>query len=240
MNHVLPSMARFLKTEKNFVVDPNDQAPYMSSLEGIFAWKDILKPRILGQVIEETVFPMWHDVLHQWLTVVGPNEEIGQWFEWWRDAVFPEEIRSLKSIQDEFEKGHEMINQAVDLGSKAATLLPAPSKQKRISTSPPAPAKPAKPAPAVEESTFRHKVEDWCIENDLQFLPEKTEMHYAGPLYRITAAGNGKNGTLVYFKGDSLFALSGKKEKQIEIRINWENADARDALLGMAFHNVKE
>jgi tuftelin-interacting protein 11 len=239
MNHVLPSMARFLKNEKNFMVDPNDQAPYMSSLEGIFAWKDILKPRIVGQVIVETVFPMWQDVLHQWLTVVGPNEEIGQWFEWWRDAVFPEAIRSLKSIQDEFEKGHDMINQALDLGSKAATLLPAPSKQKRISTSPPAPVTPAKPAPVVEESTFRHRVEDWCIENDLQFLPEKTEMHYAGPLYRITAAGNGKNGTLVYFKGDSLFALSGKKEKQNQIRINWENADARDALLGMAFHNVK-
>jgi tuftelin-interacting protein 11 len=64
-------------------------------------------------------------------------------------------------------------------------------------------------------------------------------MHTAGPLYRITAAGNGKNGTLVYFKGDSLWALSKKGAEVAEIRIDWENADARDALFGMAWQNVK-
>jgi tuftelin-interacting protein 11 len=240
MNHVLPSMARFLKNEKNFMVDPNDQAPYMSSLQGIFAWKDILKPRIVGQVIVETVFPMWHNVLHQWLTIVGPNEEIGQWFEWWRDEVFPEEIKSLPLIQAEFDKGHDMINEALDLGSKAATHLPAPSKRQHTSL-PPAKTTPAKPTPvpAVEESTFRHRVEDWCIENDLQFLPEKKVLHSAGPLYRITAAGNGKNGTLVYFKGDSLWAVSRKGADQVEIRIDWETETGRDALFGMAWLNVK-
>jgi tuftelin-interacting protein 11 len=240
MNHVLPSMARFLKNEKNFMVDPNDQAPYMSALQGIFAWQDILKPRIVGQVLVDTIFPMWHNVLHQWLTVVGPNEEIGQWFEWWRDEVFPVEVKDLRSVQQEFDKGHDMINQALDLGSKAATHLPAPTQSSRISPPAPAPPTPAKPAaPVVEESTFRHRIEDWSIENDLQFLPEKKVLHSAGPLYRITAAGNGKNGTLVYFKGDSLFAVTKKGTEQAEIMINWESADARDALLEMAWHNVK-
>ncbi|KAH7346856.1 putative G-patch domain-containing protein [Rhexocercosporidium sp. MPI-PUGE-AT-0058] len=241
MNHVLPVMARFLKNPEYFMVDPNDQSPYMKTLEGIIAWKDILKPRVLAQVITETVFPMWHNVLHQWLTVVGPNEEIGQWFEWWRDSVFPDDIKTLPSIQAEFDKGHEMINQALDLGSKAATHLPAPTKTPRISTSPPAPVTPAKPAPTpvIEENTFRHRVEDWCIENDLQFLPEKKVLHSAGPLYRITAAGNGKNGTLAYFRGDALIALVRKGSEQAELRINWESADARDALLEMAWGNVK-
>lgn len=239
MNHVLPSMARFLKNEKNFMVDPNDQEPFMKSLQGILAWKDTLKTRVIGQVIVETVFPMWQSVLHQWLTVVGPNEEIGQWFEWWRDEVFPEEINNLTAIQAEFEKGHDMINQALDLGSKAATHLPAPSRAEKIKSLPPVTVTPAKPAPVVEESTFRHKVEDWCIENDLQFLPEKKVLHSAGPLYRITAAGNGKNGTLAYFKGDSLLAVQKKGADQVDIRIDWESADARDALLEMAWYNVK-
>lgn len=241
MNHVLPSMAKFLKNEKNFAVDPNDQAPYMSALQGVFAWQDVLKPRIVGQVIVETVFPMWHNVLHQWLTVVGPNEEIGQWFEWWRDEVFPEQIKNLKSIQDEFEKGHEMITQALDLGSRAATHLPAPKARTRISTSPPVVVTPTKPKSiqAVEEPTFRHRIEEWCIENELQMLAEKKVMHSAGPLYRITAAGNGKNGVLVYFKGDSLIAVAKKGGEQTELRIDWESADARDALLGMAWYNVK-
>jgi len=240
MNHVLPVMARFLKNPEYFMVDPNDQSPYMKTLEGVLAWKDILKPKVLAQVIVETVFPMWHNVLHQWLTVVGPNEEIGQWFEWWRDSVFPDDIKNLPSIQAEFDKGHEMINQALDLGSKAATELPAPAKT-RISTSPPAPTTPAKvaPVPVVEELTFRHRVEDWCIENDLQFLPEKKVLHSAGPLYRITAAGNGKNGTLAYFRGDALVALVRKGSEQAELRINWDSADGRDALLEMAWQHVK-
>jgi tuftelin-interacting protein 11 len=240
MNHVIPSMSSFLKNEKNFIVDPNDQAPYMSSLQGVFAWKDILKPSVVGEVIVKTVFPRWHDVLYQWLTVVGPNEEIGQWFEWWRDDVFPDEIKNLPSIQKEFDKGHDMINAALDLGSKAATHLHAPSETQHAPP-PVAPITPAKPAPApvVEEFTFRHRVENWCIENDLQLLPEKKVLHSAGPLYRITAAGNGKNGTLAYFKGDSLWALSRKGADQVEIRIDWEKAEARDALLGMAWHNVK-
>jgi tuftelin-interacting protein 11 len=182
---------------------------------------------------------MWQSVLHQWLTVVGPHEEIGQWFEWWRDEVFPEEINNLTAIQAEFEKGHDMINQALDLGSKAATHLPAPSRAEKIKSLPPVTVTPAKPAPVVEESTFRHKVEDWCIENDLQFLPEKKVLHSAGPLYRITAAGNGKNGTLAYFKGDSLLAVQKKGADQVDIRIDWESADARDALLEMAWYNVK-
>ncbi|KAL3428134.1 tuftelin interacting protein 11 [Phlyctema vagabunda] len=242
MNHVLPSMAKFLKDPRNFQVDPNDQAPFMPALQGIFAWKDVLKARVIGQFLVEAIFPMWHNVLHQWLTVVGPNQEIGQWFEWWRDEVFPVEVKHLKAIEEEFEKGHKMINTALDLGSKASTHLPAPVSKSRIDVvkSPPssAPVTPLRP-PIIEESTFRHKVEDWCIENDLQFLPEKKVLHAAGPLFRITAAGHGKNGTLVYFKGDSLFALSRKGPEQSEIKIDWEQADARDALLGMAWHNVK-
>ncbi|TVY42526.1 G-patch domain-containing protein [Lachnellula subtilissima] len=235
MNHVLPSMGRFLKNSQYFVVSPQDQEPYMGALQGIFAWQDILKPRIVAQVIVDAVFPMWHDVLHQWLTSTGPNEEIGQWFEWWRDDVFPADIKNLKSIQDEFEKGHEMINQALDLGFRASTHLPGPRVTSPPKHAPVAPPKPA-PEPVIEEVTFRHRVEDWCIDNDLQFLPEKKVMHDRGqPLYRITAAGNGKNGTLVFFKGDSLVSVS----KKGELGIVWENEQARDALLGAAWTNVK-
>jgi tuftelin-interacting protein 11 len=240
MNHVLPSMGRFLKNPKNFVVDPTDQAPYMAAIQGIFAWQDILKPSVVAQAIVGTVFPLWHEILHQWLTKVGPNEEIGQWYEWWRDEVFPSSMKDLPLIKAEFSKGHEMIIQALDLGSSAANLLPKPQSASRH-TSPLPAAMPVTPAKTVtvEEPTFRQKVEDWCIENDLQFLPEKKVLHSAGPLYRITAAGNGKNGTLTYFKGDALIVLSKKGNETVELRINWESADARDALLEMAWFNVK-
>ena len=250
MNHVLPSMARFLRSDQNFLVDPNDQAPYMAALQGVFAWQEVLSPRTIAQVMVEVVFPKWHNVLHQWLTVVGPNQEIGQWFEWWRDAVFPAEVRAQQAVQDEFDKGHQMINTALDLGSQAATQLPAPAAaqassrtgdEKRAAAAAPAA---RAPAPALLDEhpavvTVRQQVEEWCVENDLQMLPEKRVLHAAGPLYRITAAGHGKNGTLVCFQGERLLALQRRGPEMLEIPIDWADADARDALLEMAWHNVK-
>ena len=248
MNHVLPSMARFLRDDKNFLVDPNDQSPYMSALQGVLAWQEVLGARTVAQVVVEAAFPKWHSVLHQWLTVVGPNQEIGQWFEWWRDAVFPPEVQAQKAIQEEFSRGHAMINEALDLGAQAADLLPAPvpaSEREAQARSHPPP-RPAMAAPARPEETkvtVRHLVEEWCVENDLQMLAEKKVLHAAGPLYRITAAGNGKNGTLVCFQGDRLLALQRRSgaggTEMLEIPIDWADADARDALLEMAWHNVK-
>ncbi|CZT04154.1 related to Tuftelin-interacting protein 11 [Rhynchosporium graminicola] len=251
MNHVLPTMARFLRNPEYFMVDPQDQSPYMSTLEGVLAWKEILGKKMLAQILVETIFPMWMGVLHQWLTIVGPNEEIGVWFEWWRDDVFPEDIKNLPAIREEFEKGHRMIEHALDLGDNVGSDLPLPlpstststqSQQAPLPSTPapaPAPSKVTPPAQAEEPTTFRHRVEDWCIDNDLQFLPEKKVLHSAGPLYRITAAGNGKNGTLAYFRGDSLTALVKKAGETVELRIMWENEGARDALLEMAWQGVK-
>lgn len=238
MNHVLPSMSKFLKNEKNFMVDPNDQAPFMSSLEGIFEWQRIISPRIISQVLVDTVFPLWHNVLYKWLVFVGPNEEIGQWFEWWRHEVFPAEIKNSKMIQDQFNKGHEMIKQALDLGPDASSLLPTPSLPEKSSTLSPVP-DPPPDSQGLDNDSLKCKIEDWCIENDLQFLPEKKIIHSVGPLHRITAAGNGKNGALVYIKGNKIQAISKKGLRQIEIDINWENSDSKDLLLGMAWHNVK-
>jgi len=83
------------------------------------------------------------------------------------------------------------------------------------------------------------------MENDLQFLPEKKVLHSAGPLYRITAAANGKLGVLVYFKGDGLWAVRRRGGKEdggvdgVDVGIEWESEDGRDALLGMAWVGVK-
>lgn len=238
MHHIIPSMSRFIANEKNFTVAPEDQEPYMQALRGVFEWQDILTPRIVGQIIVEKVFPQWHSVLHQWLTGESRNyEEIGQWFQWWSDDVFPETIKTLKSVQQQFAKGHDMINEALDLGSKAATHLPAPIQPSRSTKAPSPISAPVTPArtPIIEELSFRHQVEDWCIENDVQFLPEKKQLHSQGPLYRITAANNGKNGTLVYFKGDKLYAV----QKAVDYPIEWEKDESKDALLGMAHANVK-
>jgi len=227
MNHVLPSMARYLKA--NFRVVPQDQEPYMDMLEGLLKWLEVLSPSMIGEVVVAEIFPMWHTALHQWLLLDDADYgEIGQWFEWWQESVFPDEIKALPSIDAEFKKGTNLIDRALDLGDRAKEELQAPERGPALRTSKlPSRDKEQKhrhqpvpqPAPAkqAEEVTFRHAMEDWCQENDLQFIPERKKVHAEGPMYRITARGDGKGGVLVYFKGDILFAER-RNNSPLEIR----------------------
>ncbi|WPJ65449.1 hypothetical protein SMAC4_07480 [Sordaria macrospora] len=251
MNHVLPNMARYMR--KNFRVDPRDQEPYMDMLDGLFKWLDVIRPSMVGEVIVAEVFPMWHDALYQWLLLDTANyEQIGQWFEWWQDSVFPEEIKSLPSITAEFEKGMKMIERALDLGDRAKTDLKAPErgpalpsfksssssrhdrehrhhvKHREREAQAQAAAAEAEKNKQPEEITFRHALEDWCQENDMQFIPERKKMHADGPYYRITARGDGKGGVLVRFKGDVLFV---EVKGQDALKIHREPQSGWEALL---------
>ncbi|KAL1872478.1 hypothetical protein VTK73DRAFT_1475 [Phialemonium thermophilum] len=234
MNHILPGMARYLRTQ--FRVDPQDQEPYLEMLSGVCAWLGILSASLVGEVLVAEVFPLWHEVLYQWLVAEEANyEEIGQWFLWWQDEVFPEEIKALPAIAAEFAKGNALIERALDLGDRVAAELEPPSREpalpssrsrherrhhERETAAAAAAAASAPPAAAPEEAqpaTFKSIVEDWCQANDLQFIPERKKVHAEGPLYRITARGDGRGGVLVYFKGDRLFAET-RKDGLVELR----------------------
>ena len=210
LNHALPGLAKYFRT--NFQVAPQDQEPYMRVLKHVFEWRDVLGDKLLGQLLVEEFFPMWMDVLHQWLTMEGVNyAEIGEWFDFWRQ-VFPGEINDLLAVKAQWKKGSDLINQALDLGEVAKTELPAPSKpakdERGISAKVPAesPTPAAGAVPQSEEVSFRHQVEDWCMSRDLQFIAEKSQLEAGGPVYRVTASVSGKGGVLIYLKNDSVFA----------------------------------
>jgi tuftelin-interacting protein 11 len=224
MNHVLPAMARYLRG--NFRVEPQDQGPYLDVLDKVMEWLDVLGSSMLGEVLVAEVFPLWHDALYQWLLLEEADyEEIGKWFEWWHEEVFPEEIKGLPSVAAEFEKGTAMIERALDLGDRVRSELAPPEKGPALKTSReerrakrreevpvPTPVLEQKP----EEVTFRQVIEEWCQLHDLQFMPERNKVHAEGPLYRISGL-EGKKGVLVYFKGNSLFAQV-KDREPIEIK----------------------
>ena len=211
LNHALPGLAKYFRT--NFQVAPQDQEPYMRVLTHVFEWRDVLGDKLLGQLLVEEFFPMWMDVLHQWLTMEGVNyAEIGEWFDFWRQ-VFPGEINDLPAVKAQWKKGSDLINQALDLGEAAKTELPAPSKPAKdergtISSAkmPETPIPAAGAVPQSEEVSFRHQVEDWCMARDLQFIAEKSQLEAGGPVYRVTASVSGKGGVLIYLKNDSVFA----------------------------------
>ncbi|CAK7230326.1 hypothetical protein SEUCBS140593_007552 [Sporothrix eucalyptigena] len=256
MAHVLPSMARYVRAQ--FRVDPRDQAPYLEVITGEFQWLVLLAPEMVGEVLVAELFPMWHEALYSLLTSSKTSLSLlGQWFQWWADEVFPEELRRLPSVAAEFERGLVMVNEALDMGVTATEgydadrvrqFLAPPSKgpalkssssssrhnghhssshshshyksrhdEKKATTSTTTPAAYAVP----EEMSIRHYVEDWCENNDVQFIPERKKVHAEGrPLYRLTARGDSRGGVLVYFQGVRLYVET--KKGPLEIRVDRE------------------
>ncbi|KAI8625058.1 TFP11-domain-containing protein [Xylariaceae sp. FL1651] len=246
MHHILPSMSRYLRT--NFRVDPGDQEPYLKVLQGVIKWIDIIAPSIVAEVIVTEIFPMWHDVLYQWLTSDEANyEEIGTWYEWWHNEVFPSEISLQEGIKAEFQKGTAMIENALELGDEAKHKLPRPhghparqpivrsSKSKTESRSKPAWA-PGQPTETAEP-TFRDEVEKWCQENDLQFIPIRKANEQGKHYFRLTARMDGKGGVLAYFQGDVLVVESRKTNGEFRRDAMAEWGALLDPLYGEIDHS---
>ncbi|KAI1823946.1 TFP11-domain-containing protein [Xylaria intraflava] len=243
MHHILPSMGRYLRT--NFRIDPSDQEPYLKILQGVLKWTDIISSSMIAEVVVTAVFPMWHDVLYQWLTNDDVNyEEVGTWFMWWHDDVFPPEISSHESIRSEFQRGTAMIEKALALGDEAKHRLPRPEGHP-ARPSKPRPSKPKteeKPKPAhppskpteAAEPTFRDEVEHWCQENDLRFMPVHKANEQGKHYFRLTARMDGKGGVLAYFQGDILVVESRKinGEFRREATAEW------NALLGPLYDEL--
>ncbi|KAI0466113.1 GC-rich sequence DNA-binding factor-like protein-domain-containing protein [Xylaria cf. heliscus] len=249
MHHILPSMGRYLRT--NFRVDPGDQEPYLRMLQGVVKWVDIISSSMISEVIIAEVFPMWHDVLYQWLTSDEANyDEIGAWFEWWHADVFPPEIAAHPSVQAEFRRGTATIEKALELGDEAKHALPPPEKK---------PARPARdekksreekkrpklpqppPVPAeVVVPTFRGEVESWCLDNDIRFIPVRKANELGKHYFRLTARLDGKGGVLAYFHsgGEDADVLVVESRKINGTFRRAERAEW-DALLASLFEEVE-
>ncbi|KAK7755932.1 hypothetical protein SLS62_002219 [Diatrype stigma] len=222
LHHVLPSMARYLRT--HFRVDPADQEPYMEVLEGALRWTDVISPTMVAEVLVAELFPRWHLVLWQWLVTPDANyDEIeGAWLAWWRDDVFPADIASHRSVAAEFDAGVARIQLARSLGDAARDKLPRPEagpahrppshKKQQQALPPPPQTQEQQQPPEKQEPTFRDEVEDWCQENDLQFIPVRRANEQGHHYFRLTARLDGRGGVLAYFAGpDALHVEESRK-----------------------------
>ncbi|KAI9700107.1 MAG: hypothetical protein M1836_002641 [Candelina mexicana] len=220
IRHLLPRLSLHLQTE--FIIDPSDQD--LTPLEQVLAWAEFFKPSTASALLVAEFFPKWHNILHIWLTSSPNYEEISQWFSWWKGR-FPDTLNALPNMTSEWERGLEMINQALDLGSDAATDLPPPTagptrpiKASSDGSSTPTQATPngrPKERSVVEEATFKDVVEAWCAEEDLILVSlHKAHTQTGLPLFRITASANGRGGVLVYLKGDVVWAQD-KRDKAV-------------------------
>lgn len=226
MHHLLPSMAKYLRT--SFRVEPSDQEPSLPMLTGIFKWTDIIAPSMIAEIIVAEVFPMWHDVLYQWLTSDKPDlEEISGWFGWWKDQVLPPEIAASGRVNAEFQRGLQTITQAfqaITLQDEVKNHISRPSREpahqpklphshKQSHTSTATSSFPAQEATAEPvKRSFRDEIEDWCTENDLRFIPTHKSCDTGEKYIRLTARMDGKGGVLAYFrKGEDIMVVESRK-----------------------------
>ncbi|KAF2423088.1 G-patch domain-containing protein [Tothia fuscella] len=233
IRNLLPRLAQLLATD--FEIYPPDQD--LTPLEIVLRWNEFFKPTVMGQLLLAEFFPKWLNTLHAWL-ISDPNyEEVREWYSWWKQQI-PSEINAVKAVSEQWAKGLEMMNIALDLGDCAKDELPPPSagpSRPLVSSTPGTPSM-GSPAPAIntprkfeEETTFRDVVEAWCEEESLLLMPLREAHEITGlPLFRITASATGRGGVIVYMKGDVLWAQR-KTEKNI-----WEPVGLEESLVKRA------
>lgn len=237
-NHLLPRLARHLR--EDFTVNPQDQD--LTALEDVFRWKDFFQPNVMGLLLVSDFFPKWHEILYIWLTNEPNYEEVGAWFSWWRSQI-PTEINELAIVDDEWKKGLQTMDLALQLGDRAAVELPRPLAAARsvlptredtvaeaAAAAAAATTAPPRPKPqVVEEIAFKDIVENWCVEQGLIILPLREAHPQNGqPLFRITASATGKGGVVVFLQGDVVW-VQNKKAKDV-----WEPMGLEDQLVERA------
>lgn len=108
MSHVLPSMGKYLRN--NFRVDPADQEPYLPILTGVLKWNRMLGNNVIAEVLIQDVFPTWYGKLRDWLALAEADlQEVADWYTWWR-ALLLKDMSSVKGVQNELDKGLQIMN----------------------------------------------------------------------------------------------------------------------------------
>lgn len=235
-NHLLPRLARHLR--EDFTVNPQDQD--LTALKDVLCWKVFFQPNVMGLLLVSDFFPKWHEILYIWLTNDPNYEEVGTWFSWWR-AQIPEEVNELTIVDDEWNKGLQTMDLALQLGDRAAAELPRPTTARAplptredkvaaaAATAAAAAPEPRVKAPVVEEVAFKDILEGWCLEQGLIMLPLREAHPQNGqPLFRITASATGKGGVVAFVQGDVVW-VQNKKAKEI-----WEPMGLEDQLVERA------
>lgn len=142
----------------------------------------------------------------------------GPRYSYWK-TVFPEDVLALKGVQAGFRRGLDLMNQAMSLGSTAASQLPRPS----LTASPPSSPRSTQRTNGngiksharrpdrqeEEEITFRSLAEAFVTERDLIWAPTgRSDVNTGQVLFRISRDGR-TGGVVGYVSQDAFYLLQG-------------------------------
>lgn len=218
--HLVPRLCDYLR--KYLMIDPAEQD--IEPMQHVVGWSAVLRPTLIGHILEEYFFPKWMKALHSWLIQPDADfEEISTWLQTWSDW-FQEDIRQLPQVRNGFRRGFDLINSALDLSSDDRPFMklhPDSSgiKKERISSD--------KSSTSVKSllehdsrlrasdsihpenivpTSFRDVVEEYCLDNELFLIPLRRAHDKLGhALYKVSKNPNGSNGITTYFAEDVLW-----------------------------------
>jgi tuftelin-interacting protein 11 len=73
----------------------------------------MLGRRVIAEVLIQHMFPKWHKILKEWLSLTDVNlSQVAEWYAWWRGALL-KELAEVKSVKVEFDKGLKTMANAV-------------------------------------------------------------------------------------------------------------------------------
>ena len=217
LKYIVPKLGSLLRDELR--INPRNQK--LEPLLTVLQWADILRPTIIGQLLEVEFFPKWLEVLHIWLIQPTVNfGEVAEWYKSWKDT-FPLNVQRIPVVEQGFSKGLQMMEQALELGTDAPRKLPKPVFNRGSPTpeqKPSAKAAAKTHASRTQEITFRSIVEEFAASHNLLFMPagkvhEKSRL----PLFRVSRSADGKGGILVYLLDDAVWFVDGDDYRAISL-----------------------
>ncbi|KAN0065212.1 hypothetical protein ACQY0O_001709 [Thecaphora frezii] len=208
LSTVVPKLSSWLR--KELQIDPASQD--LTTLEGVLAWQTLLRPAVVGRMLETEFFPKWLEVLHLWLVQPHANlEEVAAWYQFWK-SYFPAPLVAQAGMANGFARGLDLINSAVSLGTDRTQLakpstqpLPRSSLSSSLlsAISRQANAKTATTRAEEEEVSFRQIVEERAAQDDLLVVAlNRLEPKSGCSLLRIGRNVDGRRGTTFYIAQD--------------------------------------
>ncbi|EJU03688.1 TFP11-domain-containing protein [Dacryopinax primogenitus] len=219
---IVPKLSAIMR--EDFKVNPRDQK--MEPLNRVLEWKDVIRPSVMGQLLEKELFPKWLNVLHFWLVQPKTSfEDVAQWYSFWK-GYLPTSVSKLEPVEQGFNRGLHLMNLAIELGPSVAKELPRPetlatknASRTGVSTTRPQNGTPKHAAaPLAAEVTFRSIVEDFVAAHNLLFIPIG-QVHEVSrmPLYRVSPSIDGKGGITAYLLDDAVWMQEGADWKAVSL-----------------------
>ncbi|XP_046846613.1 tuftelin-interacting protein 11-like [Xenia sp. Carnegie-2017] len=177
-----------------FVINPHQQ--HLEPFTWVMSWKNIVPFQHFVSLLEKHFFPKWLQVLRNWLYNKPNYDEITKWYMGWK-SMFDEELLSNVTIKAQFNRGLDLMNQAVSTpeslqqpGAKENVAYLTNNERRREAEAKLSAGKmkyQAEPKINVTEQSiptnFRDLLEKMSNEYDISFLPITGRRHEGKALY---------------------------------------------------------